>query len=202
MLFRSRVILSKNIQLLEEITLNYSDNNFALEVSAMDYSNLHKLQYVYRFDNKEDWLNLEGNRIYFNKLSPGTYKLQVKVNEIHNFKNNQPAFLTIIVRPPFWRSVPAYFLYIIICVCFIVMIIMRMRYKHNRILYHQKKEMEIAQRHEMDEAKIRFFTNVSHDIRTPLALIITPLEKLRSLYKNQPIYEELNMIHQIGRAHV
>ena len=49
-----RVILSKNIQLLEEITLNYSDNNFALEVSAMDYSNLHKLQYVYRFDNKED----------------------------------------------------------------------------------------------------------------------------------------------------
>ena len=191
-----RIILRKNIQLSEEINLNYSDNNFAIEVSAMDYSNLHKLQYVYRFGNDEDWLNLEGNRIYFNKLSPGKYKLQVKVNEIHNFKNNKPSYLTIVVNPPLWSSIPAMITYVLIVILFIVCVILRMRMKHKRVLSQQKKEMEIAKIHEMDEAKIKFFTNVSHDIRTPLSLIITPIEKLISSNKNQHISKELDLIRR------
>lgn len=77
-----RIILTKNIQLLNNLNLNYSDNSFAVEVSAMDYGNLHKLQYEYRLNKNEEWTKLEGNRIYFNKLAPGTYQLQVRDNEI------------------------------------------------------------------------------------------------------------------------
>ena len=81
MLHDGRMLLKKNIQLTDNITLDYTDYNFALEVSAMDYGNLHKLEYAYRLGNNEEWIKLDGNRIYFNKLSPGKYDLEVKVND-------------------------------------------------------------------------------------------------------------------------
>ena len=96
-----RVILTKNLQLLEEITMKYSDSNFALEVSSVDYGNLHKVQYVYRLAKKEEWVKLEGNRINFNRLSPGTYHLQVKVNENTSSDNNPVTTLVIHVTPPY-----------------------------------------------------------------------------------------------------
>ena len=175
-----RVLISKNIQLLNEITMDYSDRNFALEVSAMDYANRHKLQYVYRFGKKEEWIKLEGNRIYFNKLSPGNHLLEVKVSELQSKNESASATLIIHVKPPFWLSNIAYCIYFILIISIIVFSIFDLRRKHKKMLIQQKRDMEIAQQHEMDEAKIRFFTNVSHDLRTPLSLIITPLERIMS----------------------
>lgn len=71
-----------------------------------------------------------------------------------------------------------------------------MKRKHIRNLSQQKREMEIIQQHEMDEAKMRFFTNVSHDLRTPLSLIIIPLEKLLSSNLEKGVKEELELIHR------
>lgn len=190
-----RVLLHKNIQLLDEITMDYSDSNFALEVSAMDYGAQHKLQFAYRMDAKEEWVSLEGNRIYFNKLPPGTYQLQVKVYESHG--NSSPvSCLTILVRPPFWLSNTAYVIYVILILAGGTILLRRIHYKHQRMLAQQKKELEIAKLHEMDEAKMRFFTNVSHDLRTPLSLIITPLEKILHSEKGQAVKEDLELIHR------
>lgn len=82
-----RILLPKNIQLLEEITMDYSDSNFALEVSSMDYQNRHKQQFAYRLGEQEEWVKLEGNRIHFNRLSYGTFRLQVKVYEPNGYDN-------------------------------------------------------------------------------------------------------------------
>lgn len=192
-----RILLKKNIQLLNEITMDYSDSNFALEVSSMDYSSLHKLKYAYRLNKNEEWVKLEGNRIYFNKLSPGTYNLEVKVYKSNNsYKNSKPSCLTIYVLPPFWLSVPAYLCYTFILAGIIVLFFVRMKHKHIRNLSQQKHEMEIVQQHEMDEAKMRFFTNVSHDLRTPLSLIIIPIEKLLTTNLEKEIREELELIHR------
>lgn len=191
-----RVILDKNIQLLDHITMDYSDNNFALEVSAMEYGNLHKLQYVYRLGEKEEWIKLEGNRIYFNKLASGTYHLQVKVEENQKYENNQIATLAIYVRPPFWLSIPAYSLYVLIVIGIVVLIMVRLKRKHVRLLQQQMRDMEATRQHEIDEAKLRFFTNVSHDLRTPLSLIITPLEKILSTEVAAGVHEELKLMHR------
>ena len=192
-----RILLNKNIQLLNEITMDYSDSNFALEVSSMDYNSLHKLQYAYRLNKDEEWVKLEGNRIYFNKLSPGTYQLEVKVYENNNsYKNSKASCLTIHVLPPFWLSVPAYIGYTLLLAGFIIFFFLKMKRKHIRNLSQQKREMEIIQQHEMDEAKMRFFTNVSHDLRTPLSLIIIPLEKLLSSNLEKGVKEELELIHR------
>lgn len=189
-----RILLNKNIQLVDEITMDYSDSNFSIEVSAMDYTNRHKIQYIYRLGEKEQWIKLDGNRIYFNKLSPGTHHLEVKVNEKDNTQNI--ASLTIHVHPPFWLSTFAYITYGIIFITFILFVIIRLKKKHALNMLQQQHEMEIIKQHEMDESKMRFFTNVSHDLRTPLSLIITPLEKLLSLELSSDIREHLNLIYR------
>ncbi len=190
-----RILLQKNIQLLDEITMDYSDSNFALEISAMDYGTQHKLQFAYRMDAKEEWVSFEGNRIYFNKLSPGIYHLQVKVNELHGSRN-PISYMTILVRPPFWLSPVAYVIYMVLFLSGGVVLLRRLRSRHQRILVQQKWELEVAQQHEMDEAKIRFFTNISHDLRTPLSLIITPLEKLIHSEKAGPIKDDLDLMYR------
>ena len=190
-----RILLQKNIQLLDEITMDYSDSNFALEISAMDYGTQHKLQFAYRMDAKEEWVSFEGNRIYFNKLSPGIYHLQVKVNELHGSRN-PISYMTILVRPPFWLSPVAYVIYMVLFLSGGILLLRRLRSRHQRILVQQKWELEVAQQHEMDEAKIRFFTNISHDLRTPLSLIITPLEKLIHSEKAGPIKDDLDLMYR------
>ena len=108
-----RVLLPRNIQMLDEITLNYSDSHFALEVSAMDYINQHKRHYEYRLGNRDEWIKLERNRIYFNRLSPGSHTLYVKVAGLETHSSNTVKTLTIIVKPPFWLSPFAYAFYIV-----------------------------------------------------------------------------------------
>ncbi len=176
-----RILLRKNIQLLDEITMNHSDSHFALEVSAMDYGNMHKQEYAYRLGEDGEWIRLEGNRIYFNKLAPGKHLLQVKVTEDKESNNHTLSTITINVKPPLWLSVYAYFLYIFLIIVLVAFSIRNMKKKQQRSLNEKRKEIEAAKIHEMNESKMRFFTNVSHDLRTPLSLIITPAEKLSML---------------------
>ena len=179
-----RILLPKNIQLLEEITMDYSDSNFALEVSSMDFQNRHKQQFAYRLGEQEEWVKLEGNRIHFNRLSYGTFRLQVKVYEPNGY-DNPVSSLFIHVRPPFWLSLPAYGCYALMVILLFLLILRNTQRKHKRLMEQQK--------YEMDEAKLRFFTNVSHDLRTPLALIITPLEKLLALESARNLKTDLEL---------
>ena len=123
-------------------------------------------------------MKLNENRIYFYKLAPGTYKLEVKVKEHTHNENNPISTLTIHIQPPLWLSVPAYVFYVISTIIVLLIFVKNTKRKHLKLLKQQKREFEIAQRQEMDEAKLRFYTNISHDVRTPLTLIISPLEKL------------------------
>ena len=190
-----RIILPKNIQLLDKITLDHSDVNFAIEVSAMDYLSRHKLHFAYRTSQDEKWIRLEGNKIYFNQLAPGAYRLQVKVDEPYG-EANPVSELLIRIRPPFWFSGPAYFLYAFVGLMLLALLARWGYLRHCHTLQRQKKELEISQQHEMDEAKLRFFTNISHDLRTPLSLIITPLEQLIKSGKAPGAKNELEMMQR------
>ena len=135
--------------------MDYSDSNFALEVSSMDYQNRHKQQFAYRLGEQEEWVKLEGNRIHFNRLSYGTFRLQVKVYEPNGY-DNPVSSLLIHVRPPFWLSLPAYGCYALMVIFLFLLILRNTQRKHKRLMEQQKHEMEITQQHEMDEAKIIF----------------------------------------------
>ncbi len=195
-----RVLLNKNIQMLDEITMNHSDTHFALEVSAMDYGNMHKQEYAYRLGNNGEWIKLEGNRIYFNKPAPGKHLLQVKVTEDKESNSHTLSAMTIIVKPPLWLSAHAYLLYLLLAISLLVFVIRNIKKKQQRILNEKKQEIETAKIQEMNESKMRFFTNVSHDLRTPLSLIITPLEKLTMLELPEKAKNDIDLINR--NAHI
>ena len=191
-----RILLHKNIQLLNEISLDYSNNNFAIDISSLNYQALHKTLFAYRLEDQTEWIQLNGNTISFNKLHPGTYNLQVKVIG-DEYQNNNISSLTIHINPPFWLSTTAYLLYLALVCTAAAASIVYIRRKARFKLKMQKLELDVAKQHEIDEAQMRFFTNVSHDLRTPLSLIIIPLEKLlASPIPDNKIKEDLRLMHR------
>jgi len=191
-----RVVLNKNIQLLDEIFLDYSDNNFAIDVASLNYQSLHKTQFTYRLEDRTEWIGLNGNTIHFNKLSPGTYTLQVNASS-DGYHNDATSSLIIHINPPFWLSLPAYIFYALLLCSIVIVSIYYVRRKARFRLRMQKLELDIAKQQEMDEGKMRFFTNVSHDLRTPLSLIIIPLEKLiASPVHDKQTREDLKLMYR------
>jgi signal transduction histidine kinase/ligand-binding sensor domain-containing protein/DNA-binding response OmpR family regulator len=182
-----KIVLRQNIQLLKEIELSYADNTFNIEMSSMDLGNEHKVYYMYRLDEKDKWTKTTGNSIAFNKLSPGTYHLQVKTTD-----NQSMSKITIHILPPFWSSIPAFVLYCIIVISTILLYIRNINHKHRIEMLNKEAEQEKM----LTEERIQFFTNVSHDLRTPLSLIITPIEKMLSSDKSQNLKNELNLVHR------
>ncbi|MDA3816979.1 MAG: response regulator [Prolixibacteraceae bacterium] len=193
----NRIILPKNIQLAREITLDYSDNNFSIDVSSMNYESPHKTKFAYRLSDDANWIKLAGNTIYFNKLPAGVYNLQVKASNNGGNWINEPSNLIIRVNPPFWKSTRAYILYLLVFFISNAVLIIRTQKKIKLKMQMQKLELNVAKQQEINEEKMRFFTNISHDLRTPLSLIITPLEKILEVgIPDKSIKEDLERIHR------
>lgn len=170
------VTLKRSLQLLDELILNYYDDNFTLEVSSMDYGRQDKSTYLYKLKGDHNWIKMDGNRIHFNKLPAGRYTLEVKTGDAKGA--DDISTLLINVRPPLWASPVSYVFYLLIALLIVYMLFRRYRIKQmKRAMYHEQ-DMLARQQHALDEQKINFFTNVSHDLRTPLSLIMIPLERL------------------------
>lgn len=182
-------ILSQNILDTHRLRLHAADRNICLEVSSMDYANLHKTRYVYRLHDNERWIPIESNIIQLNSLEAGTYQLAVKVAEPDGIEHNPQSVMEIVVVPHIYASWQAYMLYIAVALCAAVVIVKRYRRRMARREQHRRREERLLQKQKMDEAKLEFFTQVSHDIRTPLSLVITPLERLVRM----PIASELKL---------
>jgi len=177
----------------KEITLEYQQSSFSLDVAALSFFAAEMTEYAYRMTGLYDnWEHLKSNRkIYFTKLEPGTYQFQVKalVQGSDRWSENE-ANLKIIILPPIWKSNSAYFLYGLTAVLTVFLLIryfdQRLKRKHHlrRKIFENEKEKEIYQ------AKIEFFTMVSHEIRTPLTLIKGPMEKLMKQAAEVPSMEK------------
>lgn len=110
--------------------------------------------------------------------NPGTYQLIVYSSNNDNVWSTQPLVLEIVIKPPFWLAWYAFVFYAMLSLLLIWYIINFNLRKQQREFENAQREREAKQLHEMDEMKFRFFTNISHEFRTPLTLIISPVEKL------------------------
>jgi ligand-binding sensor domain-containing protein/signal transduction histidine kinase len=163
---------NQDVPFRDTIALQYDQSSFAIGFSALTYIAADKTPYSYRMDGLDkDWTYLPANRkVYFTDLSPGDYTFRVKTPQ------SREARLLIRIAPPWWLSSVAYFAYIILALALVYILVSayhrRQKEKHKRklALFEQEKEKEIY------KAKIEFFTNVAHEIRTPLTLIKAPLE--------------------------
>ena len=173
-----RVILSKNLLMTDRLELRHSDSSVSIEVSDMNVLFPHQ-RYEYRLGREGAWHELEGHTVTLNDLQPGTYLLQARTSGTStNAPEQDVATLTLRIAPPWYLTSLALITYALLIAFAIFALIVRSRHRATRRATKQQREMAIQQQLQMDEAKMRFFTNVSHDMRTPLSLIVTPLSRL------------------------
>lgn len=157
-----------------DIDLSYDENDFSVELSCLNYGEEHRISYLYRINHNGEWQHLEGNRINFNQLSPGKYHLEVKVSGQDD--DSQISRLLITIHHPWWWSWPLRIVYLLVI---------------GALIYAY---MERKKKRELTEAKMNFFTNISHDLRTPLSLILIPVEKLMNMNLPQDIKSQVQLI--------
>lgn len=189
-----RTTLSGNYQVTDTsipqnqyFELDYHDNSFAISFSTMTFDDPERIVYLYSI-NKEPFVTLQQgtNEITFSHLAPGSYRFRVKA-AYKDCETPEHAF-TVVVHAPWYRSWWAYLIYVIILILALGSYwSYRRRREHERIQLQEHIHAE-----ELSEAKLRFFMNMSHDIRTPMTLIVTPLLSLIK-HENDPhrkgIYE-------------
>lgn len=194
--------LDKHITLAEEIRLKYKYRVFTVYFAALNYIVPEKNQYKYMLEGfEEDWNNV-GNQhsATYTNLDPGEYILHVNASNNSGIWNNEGVQLRIIIDPPWYRTVWAYGLYSLI-ILFIILtyrrfVLIRSQLKHELVLQSVEKD-KIDQ---LAKMKTRFFTNISHEFRTPLTLILGPLDSLVSDINLRPaIKQKLSIIQKNAR---
>jgi len=170
------------------ITLQHDQSTFSIDFAALSYTSPQTNQYAYILEGVDkEWTYLKKNRsAYYTNVAPGTYKFRVKSISSINDKNGKDTTLIIKITPPLWASPTAYFFYIVVCLSLFYYLA---RAYHKRMIKKNERKEELM-KHEKEKdlykAKIEFFTNVAHEIKTPLTLIKAPLENLIKSEGNKP----------------
>lgn len=180
--------LKENINIADKIKLNYDQSVFSIEFIGLNYNALQKIQYAYLLKGADSkWNNLGNqNSITFRNLSPGSYVLQVKASSPDGvWSDENIASITIIIKPPFWKSWWASMIYTLILgvILYFVWQYTSLKIKSENELKIERAKLEKEE--ELHQEKLQFFTNISHEFRTPLTLIIGPLEKLQAEETNE-----------------
>jgi len=180
-LYNKEVPLPASVPMDGKLVLSYKENNFTLEFAALSYVNARKNRYAYQlvgFD--KDWMLTDGRnpRATYTNIDPGEYVFRVRASNSDGVWNDQGITVRVIVRPPFWKTALAYAIYVLVILAALYLgrqgIIRRARARF--ALAEERREA--LRVHELDRMKIKFFTNLSHEFRTPLMLILSPVEKL------------------------
>lgn len=183
--------INQDIGYTSQLSLPHTASNLNFDIVALSYLNSDRNRYQYKLKGiDQQWISSTGNkRIYYNKLSAGNYTFMLRGLDKTGAWNPKITSLHIKISPPWWQSTLAYVLYVFL---FSGVAAILIRYYRKALVEKNKRKTEALERRKEQEiyaAKIDFFTNVAHEIRTPLTLIKMPLDKLLKKYTQDP---ELN----------
>lgn len=186
-------ILKEGISYVNSIELDYTENDFSISFASLHFANPQKCKYKYLLEGYDkDWhiISSEYPKANYANLDYGTYVFKVDATNNDGVWSNSPRELRIEINPPWWKSNWAYVLYVFLFFAFdflIFMYLARWIKMRNDIKIIEAKEIKKEELHQM---KLQFFTNISHEFKTPLTLILTPVERLIS---NNNIVEDERM---------
>ncbi len=195
----NRVILTKALDNTKEAILRYDENVLRFEFSGLTFYKQNLNKYAYKLDgleNEWNYTNSNHRTVTYSNLAPKEYTFRVMATNNDGIWNPNETSLKIIIKPPFYKTWWAYLLYIFV---FLSAIIFIPRFFINRIRLQENLKQEKTDREKesaLNQMKLKFFTNISHEFRTPLSLISGPLNEMLSIKELKPtqIKSQLEMI--------
>ncbi len=170
--------LKEAIEFTKEIELNHTQSTFGFSFVALSYVAPQKNQYAYQLEGfDDDWIFAKNAQsAKYSNIPPGKYTFRVKATNNNGIWSKNEATIKITISPPYYKTIWAYLVYVILIILAILYLMILYR---NRLNRKQKRRQEIFENEktkEIYDAKIEFFTNIAHEIRTPLSLIKGPLD--------------------------
>ena len=202
-------LLPASISESDVMTLTHEQaQSIRIEYSGLNYQYKDKTQYAMKLEGIDKEWQFVGNQhqVRFSNLPTGDYTLKIKAsNDGVNWDEKGQKELTIHVLPPWWLSIWAYLTYVCMVLCIIYL---AYKYTKARLILLMRLKTEHEQRvnmEKMNQSKINFFTYVSHDLKTPLTLILSPLQRLikqkqidnNDREKLEVIYRNANRMHYL-----
>jgi ligand-binding sensor domain-containing protein/signal transduction histidine kinase/AraC-like DNA-binding protein len=194
----SKSPLFQNITTTSDIELSYRQNTLSFDFVALNYSFPEKTQYAYIMEGAEDTWNVVGNKLSatYRNLSSGTYVFKVKATNQDGVWSKKVREIRITIRPPFWLTWWAYLIYAILGVLAVRASLRLYTFRIRTLNKLEIARIEQLKSEEVHQAKLQFFTNISHEFRTPLTLIIGPLERFIAAEADTVRRKQLGMMHR------
>ncbi|MCO7224393.1 response regulator [Pleionea sp. CnH1-48] len=206
----SHFVLSQSILTSEKIQLTHKESLFALEFAAINSTKPQKVQYAYKLEGwDDDWIYTDHrNRIAtYTNIPHGEYELKIKATDENGYWRDDITSLELIILPPFWKTRTAYFIYAFLVLLLVYLVVtFRTRTLVKRSIELERsvrdRTLELAQEKETVQKllseKNEEFSNISHEFRTPLTLILGPVAQLLSIERSVEDTNRLNIIQRNG----
>ncbi|MGB1216903.1 MAG: ATP-binding protein, partial [Saprospiraceae bacterium] len=190
-------ILRQPIEHHKAIELTHNQNIISLEFAVLDFTSKSENEYKYMMEGvNKDWVFSKENKAYYTNLSAGSYTFKVNGRNSNGAWHTEGISLEIIVHPPWWASNIAYAFYFIsiLITSYLIIRFQINRWKLKKQLAFEQKESE--RKEELDKMKTQFFSNITHEFRTPLTLIIEPIKQLIQDYNDPVIVHKLSLVEK------
>jgi signal transduction histidine kinase/ligand-binding sensor domain-containing protein/DNA-binding response OmpR family regulator len=203
--------IQEQISFAKEINLAYGQN-FSISYVALNYTAPQQNNYAYRLVGlEEDWNYVRREKTaYYTNLDPGDYVFEVRASNNEGLWNSKITAIAVHIEPPFWRTSYAYVFYVLLFGALLLAIRQRgiQRIKRQLTIEQdkinaeervQQQRREAERAHALDIQKIKFLTNLSHEFRTPISLILAPVDKLLSVKQESSVLGQVKMIRRNAR---